>query len=651
MKILKAIGDKTWRPWVTGSVFYAESSYSEKDIVKTAGFWWHPEKKVWWTDKPEIAGRLVNYATNGAKAELEAIIANRQATVDASRASTSSFEPPAPDGLSYMPFQKAGVDFLVKNKSVLLADDMGIGKTIQALGLINSDESIKTIMVVCPASLKNNWSREASKWLTRKFEIGIADTKHAPNCNFIIINYDALRKLVPEYEKTVFDLLIVDEAHALKNKKTQRSQAVEKLRSRRRIYLTGTPIVNRPSELWNLLTQLDPVTWPQKRWWWFVNRYCECNRTKWGLDVSGANMNALPELQEKLRSSGLMIRRTKAQVLTELPPKRRQVIEIDPDTNALKVIEKEQLAAKEYEKTTETLRCAAELSKADGESTYSEIVKQLKKAASVAFGEMSTVRHETALAKVPAVIEYLNDCLESESKIVVMAWHHDVILRISAAFPNSVTLTGETSLIDRQAAVDRFQTDPSCNIFIGSITAAGVGLTLTAASHVVFAELDWVPGNVSQAEDRCHRIGQMDTVLVTHLVLSGSLDATMANIIVAKQEIIDAAMDKQTNSDPIEPTEQPATANLTAKRVREESILLNDDQCQAIHTALRILADLDRDHARVINGVGFSKIDARIGHDLAARSFLTPRQAVLGQRIVLKYKRQLDESIISRIKT
>jgi ribosomal protein S14 len=170
-------------------------------------------------------------------------------------------------------------------------------------------------------------------------------------------------------------------------------------------------------------------------------------------------------------------------------------------------------------------------------------VAALKVGASEAFNAIAKLRHDTALAKVPAVIETLKDAVE-QGKVVCFAHHRDVVAAIAEAFgPVAVTLTGDTSMAARQAAVDRFQNDPTCLLFVGNIRAAGVGLTLTASSHVVFAELDWTPANVTQAEDRCHRIGQHDSVLVQHLVLEGSLDATMARMLVSKQIVLDAALD------------------------------------------------------------------------------------------------------------
>jgi SWI/SNF-related matrix-associated actin-dependent regulator 1 of chromatin subfamily A len=145
-------------------------------------------------------------------------------------------------------------------------------------------------------------------------------------------------------------------------------------------------------------------------------------------------------------------------------------------------------------------------------------------------------------------VDHITEILNEQEKIVLFAHHHEVLDALQSEFGEiSVQVDGRVSLDDRQKAVDRFQGDPTCRVFIGGIQAAGVGLTLTAASTVIFLELDWTPGNISQAEDRCHRIGQKDCVTVQHIVLAGSLDERLAAVVIEKQEIIDKALDKETN--------------------------------------------------------------------------------------------------------
>jgi hypothetical protein len=196
-------------------------------------------------------------------------------------------------------------------------------------------------------------------------------------------------------------------------------------------------------------------------------------------------------------------------------------------------------------------------------------------------------------------------------------------------------------MTDRQAAVDRFQNDPNCLLFVGNIQAAGVGLTLTASSHVVFAELDWVPGNVTQAEDRCHRIGQTDSVLIEHLVLEGSMDARMATTLIAKQSVLTAALDEL----PEQPVAVPArergcTEEVSRKQIVKEAAELSPEAIAEIHAKLQRLAGVC-DGARELDGAGFNRFDSAIGKSLAMAHTLTQKQAALGARLVNKYRRQL----------
>jgi len=271
-------------------------------------------------------------------------------------------------------------------------------------------------------------------------------------------------------------------------------------------------------------------------------------------------------------------------------------------------------------------------------------VEKLKTSQMGMFSEISKLRHETALAKVPYVVAHAIELLEDEDCLVIMAHHRDVIEGIRAGLKaekiESVQLTGEDSMENRQKSVDDFQAG-KVKVFVGSIHAAGVGITLTKASTVLFAELDWVPGNVSQAEDRLHRIGQAESVLVQHIVLEGSIDCVMAKTIVEKQSIIDQALDVMVRNEPVLPLQENRQ---TGSRIdlQKLSETLSAEDILSIHSDLMFLAGMDKDHANVVNGMGFNKIDGRIGHSLAALPYLSKMQAALGKKILGKYKRQLD---------
>lgn len=603
---------------------------------------------------------------------LEAAEAAHAQAIEQSRAADADVDIPVPDGLALLPFQKAGVQYAAQRPNALIADEMGLGKTLQAIGVSNMDPTVRNVLIICPASLKINWAREWAKWDVKALSVGIANGA-LPSTNVVILNFDVLKKHIAAIHARAWDLLIVDEAHYLKNSKAQRTalvlgkwdrdpaKVIKAIVASRRLMLTGTPILNRPIEAWGIIHSLAPETF--RNWRTYAVRYCAGVETEYGWDVTGASH--LSELQDLLRST-IMVRRLKKDVLTELPAKRRQVIELPDLTGAVAA---EDAVTNAIEAKLESLRVAVELAKADDEATYETAVRALRNGTMAAFTEMARLRHDTAIAKLPQVIDHLTNILEeTDGKIICFAHHHDVIDQLVSTFHGNVVVTGETKMVDRQAAVDRFQTDPTCRLFIGNIQAAGVGLTLTASAHVVFAEIDWVPGNLSQAEDRAHRIGQRDSVLVQHLVLEGSLDATMAKRVVEKQEIIDKALD-----DPIEiqqhaiPALPPkateverdtpivpvkilaATESTTRAKIIEVALTLTATQITAIHRGLQMLAGMC-DGAQVLDGRGYSKIDTVIGHSLAAQCTLTPRQAALGQKLVNKYRRQLPPDLVAQAK-
>ena len=271
-------------------------------------------------------------------------------------------------------------------------------------------------------------------------------------------------------------------------------------------------------------------------------------------------------------------------------------------------------------------------------------MNKLKVAAQAHFTEMATLRRETAIAKAPLVAAHVRDAVDAGGKVVVFAHHHEVIDTLMSELDDlgCVKLDGRDNMQARNAAVNAFQEDEDVNVFVGGIQAAGVGLTLTASSHVVFAELDWVPGNISQAEDRCHRIGQADQVLVQHLVFERSIDVRLARTLVSKQAVIDKALDVETKVEPVVPTtdEKPAVS-VRKDQLAKAAAKLTAEDIAKIHADLKLLSALC-DGAEGLDGVGFNKIDTRIGKSLAAAEQLTPKQAALGAKLTRKYHRQLE---------
>jgi SWI/SNF-related matrix-associated actin-dependent regulator 1 of chromatin subfamily A len=635
-------------------------------IVKAAGARFDGSRKLWWTTDPAVHARLAQgagVAADAINAERHAEQARKEEVIQASRASASDAVIPLSDacrrkGYDYLPYQKAGIAFALPRSSVLIADEMGLGKTMQALGLINADDSIRNVLIVVPASIKRNWEREALLWLARKMPVQIVNGT-LPQGGVCIINYEQVAKHRAWIDSIAWDMLVCDESHYMKNPKAQRtiavlgrwdkesSKRVRPIQARRRVMMTGTPILNRPVELWPILQALDP-TGLGRNWKTFVTSYCNGHqkvtpgrfgRLIW--DVMGSSR--LPELQARLRST-IMVRRLKSEVLTELPAKRRQIIALRAESAAERAALKAEAEA--LPDHVKALRAEVErLSVDEASDAYKAACEALLSAGTVAFEDTARVRHEVALAKLPQCVEHIRDVLEGgDGKLIVFGWHHDVIDGLVEALGDYgvIRADGRDSTDSRDASVRRFQTDPAVRVIVCSIGAMNMGHTLTASSHVVFCELCYVPGLLQQAEDRAHRIGQQDSVLVQHLVLDGSLDCRMAEILVRKMEVARLALDANEALPEVRTLAQPPAP-------KPEVPAMPDDQRAAVHEALRLLA-ARCDGARALDGAGFNKFDSDFGKSLAAAGHLSDTQAAWGKRLVWKYQRQLGPDLFRRVK-
>lgn len=502
--------------------FFCLCNYESRLVPKQAGFSWNTKLRQWETTDITVAEKLQKYATLPTVEALkkQRVIYNKK--IEDSKKVSSNMFLYSPAGLNYLPFQKAGIEFCIKQKNVLLADEMGLGKTIQAIGVINNINDIRKVLIVCTATLKRNWLEELKKWLVKPLTIKIVDiAQDFNNENIVICSYNRLPKLLDLFKNHFFDLVVCDEVHLTKNKKALRTKAVDAISKRtvRNIHMTGTPIVSRPAELFALIQRLGF----EMDWYHYMTRYADMHQNKFGyMEYKGAKN--LEELQQKLRSS-IMIRRMKADVLTELPDKIRQPVIFDADSKELKdAIKQEQRFLSLFD-------------------SYVERINNLEFSVDKGFSELAILRKNTAIAKIPLIIEFIKSTLENTDKVVVFAHHKEVINKIHNEFKNeSVKLTGDSSQDERYVAIKEFQNNPKIKVFIGSILACGAGITLTASSTVIFAELDWVPGNVSQAEDRCHRIGQKNTVMVYHLIIDGSIDVKISKMLIDKQKNIDKAL-------------------------------------------------------------------------------------------------------------
>lgn len=424
-------------------------------------------------------------------------------------------------------FQKRGVLFLEKrNGRALIGDEMGLGKTIQAIAWSYLHPEAKPFLIICPASLKYNWKREIENTIPYKVKVDILKGKKLyplqKNSDYIIINYDILSSWVDKLKKIKLQAIITDEAHFYKNDKAARTKAVKKLAKGVKYFiaLSGTPIVSRPIEFYNVLKLISPTLFPNR--WHYAMRYCAAKNNGYGWDFSGASKT---EELHRMISGVIMIRRKKQNVLKELPDKLWSYVPFELDNyNAYSK------AKNDFINWLKEMKGNKAAERAEGAQTLVQL-SYLKKLA--------------IEGKLQQAVSWIKEFFEStDEKLVVFAIHKKVIDELLKTFSGmAVKVDGSLSSIQKQEAVQKFQNDSKVRLFIGNIQAAGVGITLTAASHIAFLELPWTPGEVVQAEDRCHRIGQKNTVNVYYLLADNTIDMDLAKLIDSKRKVVGAVLD------------------------------------------------------------------------------------------------------------
>ena len=588
---------------------------NDKFMFRRNGWTWNRVRKGWETSDVEQVRPLRKHAVGAAKEHLDNEEALKRALVEASWAEDTTAEFPSPEGLTYMPFQKAGIEYAIERDKTLIADPPGLGKTIQAIGVHNTVKTKRTL-IICPASLKVNWKREWEKWDVHGLTVGIARSEIArepvfeangermrdhenkpvtnvstvhvwPDTNVVVVNYDMLETFDDALKKIDWDLLICDEAHLLKSKKAKRSMCVfggsaaarrkngvvvkkakefVAIDATRTLYLTGTPVLSRPLDIWNLIRSCDPKGLGKKKED-FQFRYCGAHYIGDYLDTSGSSNE---EELGRLMRERFMVRRDKKSVLKDLPDKTREMIMLPQDgleapikreksrvETALSAYEavlglEEDDNAFRYIKTITDLseKLSRALAAQDSEEpNWDRAVKSLDEPDQILFTEISEAREEVALAKVGMVADHVNKLYQANEPVILFAYHKSVVAelqrRLEAMGMRVGIVTGSVPPNKRQKIVDDFQ-DGLYDVILGNIMAMGTGFTLTRASIVVFAELDWVPSQIEQAEDRAWRHGQKNAVLIQHLVVDGSIEARMAMVLLDKMGVISATLDSRT---------------------------------------------------------------------------------------------------------
>jgi len=429
--------------------------------------------------------------------------------------------------------QKEAVQKLVENKKFILADDMGLGKTTSTI-IAALEADSKKVLIICPATLKINWKREIENYSDKS--IYIAEGKNfSTDADFVIINYDIIKnfhdpkkKDDSEILKANFDLVIVDEAHYIKNGQAQRTKLINDLvKTVDRLWLlTGTPMTSRPMDYFNLLSLVDsPVS---KNWMAYAIRYCQGyqfnvgGRKVW--NITGASN--LDELRE--RTAATILRRLKENVL-DLPDKI-----ITPVYLRLKSKNYEEVMGEYYD--------------------WYDKNPDESKSLTVQFSKLTKVRQIIADEKISQTIEIAENIIEQDKKVIIFCNFTDSLNKIIEHFGKSaVKLDGSMSKPERQRSVDEFQDNPKVKVFVGNIKAAGVGITLTSAEAVIMNDLSFLPSDHAQAEDRAYRYGQKNNVLVYYPIFENTIEGVIYDILNNKKQVIATVMgDNQITTDAAE---------------------------------------------------------------------------------------------------
>lgn len=462
------------------------------------------------------------------------------------------------------PYQAEGITYGLTHKRLLIGDEPGLGKTLQAIGIVNTAQAYPCL-VICPSSLKINWQREFQKFTHHSALI--LDNATRSTWPYLlsmgvhqaaIVNYESLRKFFvwdikvrKEFKlKDVvfhpaikqFQSIIIDESHRVKDPTTQQTIFAKGLSVAPKycILLSGTPVVNRPQDLLaqlSIMKRLPEFGGRQQ----FVRDYCTDPK-----DPDAQPSKPLHQLAHQLYSS-CMIRREKAQVLPQLPSKTRVDLYVEINNTH------------EYHLAEQDL---AQYLKDYTEATDSDIRRKLRMEALVKF---MTLRQLATIGKVKQAIDFIKTFTDQGQKLIVFCALHEVVDQLKQHFPQAVSVTGRDSPTQKQTAVDAFQNQPHTTLIICSIKAAGVGLTLTAASNVAFIELPWTYADCCQCEDRAHRIGQKDNVTAYYLLGQGTIDHTIYQLIHHKKSI--AA--QITNSEDNIPTEKAYFQQLTQEFLKQ----------------------------------------------------------------------------------
>ncbi|HUB36755.1 MAG TPA: DEAD/DEAH box helicase, partial [Solirubrobacteraceae bacterium] len=465
--------------------------------------------------------------------------ARAEGLVSLSAADHAPLEVPGLGG-ELKPFQRAGVAYLLAQRRAFLADEQGLGKTIEALATLQADDAFPAV-VVCPASLKLNWLGEIDRWLpgrTARALAGTAPRGPVPSADITVLNYDIVASRLSELQALQPRALVLDESHYCKNPSARRTQAVSRLADAvpadgLLLALTGTPVMNRPPEL---ISQLR-----------IIRRLSDFGSgAQFGRRFRGPDAHM--RLHWHLRAR-CFVRRLKADVLPQLPAKTRSIVPIELDNHH------------EYRLAERDLVAWLRTQPMDLRELDAKVAAALRAERLV---RLNALKLLAARGKLHAALAWIHDFCASGEPLVVFARHRQIQHAVLQRFPHALHILGGDTHRARHASLRAFQ-EPhggpgeshtsgaptgatprerrSSQLIVCSLEVAGQGLTLTRASNVAFLELDWTPAKHDQAEDRCHRIGQHDPVTAHYLLAAATVDETIATLLERKRAVIAAVTD------------------------------------------------------------------------------------------------------------
>lgn len=415
------------------------------------------------------------------------------------------------------PFQRAGVRYVLEARRTFLADEQGLGKTVQALAALEADDAYPAV-IVCPAGLKLNWRREIEAWLPHRTTAVVSGRSGAvAAADITVLNYEIVQGHRVRLAARRPRALILDESHYVKNPRAKRTQAVRRLADALepdalRLALTGTPVMNHPDEL---IAQLR-----------IIGRLAEFGSgARFARRFEG--IGAEERIHWHLRRS-CFVRRLKADVLPQLPAKRQVMVPVALENESeYRLAERDVVAWLRQQ--------PLDLSELDRKVAAALRAERL--------AQLNALKRLAARGKLGAALAWIHDFLASDEPLVVFAGHREVQELLVERFPDALHLLGRDSVTHREAAVRAFQEPDGPQLIVCSTRAAGQGITLTRASNVAFLDLEWTPAMHDQAEDRCHRIGQHDAVTAWYLLAAGTIDETMIELIARKRGIVGAVTD------------------------------------------------------------------------------------------------------------